>query len=420
MRVYRDASTLITYVEDTVTEVLGWLPEDLVGRPAIEFVHPEDQPSGIAAWFAVREAPGATSTWTGRYRAADGGWKWIQSVNVNHLDDPDNPIVFSTITLVSEEKASFEEELQARKQLLNRLSDALPVGVIQIDARRAVTFTNDRLHAILGCGPAATTEAQFATVMPEDRPLVEAAFSSALDDDAVADIEIRLVAPSVGPDGAPGEGQVCVLSLRTLSDSSGQVNGAIGCLTDVTESVRLRHQLETRASVDDLTQCLNRGSTLEALSATLKRGRTSQRGTAVVFIDLDRFKPVNDCFGHLAGDRMLVAAAERLRLAIRDCDQVGRVGGDEFLVICPGVDNPAQAYEIGARLSRALTATIDLGVGIVDMRASLGVAWADDLLDADCLVGRADMAMYEAKRDGHSTVAMFDLTRSDPRMCGAG
>src|ERR1700722_1806440 len=92
-QVIRDATAVMTYVEDTMTEVLGWRPEQLVGRPSTEFIHPEDQPSAIMAWFAMREQPGANGVWVGRYRASDGSWRWIESVNVNHLDNPDQPVV---------------------------------------------------------------------------------------------------------------------------------------------------------------------------------------------------------------------------------------------------------------------------------------------------------------------------------------
>ena len=143
----------------------------------------------------------------------------------------------------------------------------------------------------------------------------------------------------------------------------------------------------------------------------LARDDTTEPGTAVAFIDLDRFKPVNDRFGHAAGDRLLVAVAERLRLTVRGCDRIGRVGGDEFLVICPGVANTAKAIEIGERLAGALNATIDIGAGIVDLRASIGVAWTCEQLDPDALIARADAAMYESKR-GSSNVTLFDAVQA--------
>jgi diguanylate cyclase (GGDEF)-like protein len=186
------------------------------------------------------------------------------------------------------------------------------------------------------------------------------------------------------------------------------VSGAIGCLSDVTDQVQLRHELELRASVDTLTSCLNRAATIELLTATLSRHGTSIGGTAVVYIDLDRFKPVNDLHGHAAGDRVLVAAAERLRGAMRGADQLGRLGGDEFLAICPAVDSAAQAMEIAARLADVLDLKVDIGSGSVDVKASVGVAWTMDPIDADSLIAQADSAMYSSKRSGSCRATLFE------------
>jgi len=225
-----------------------------------------------------------------------------------------------------------------------------------------------------------------------------------LTDEAVDDIDIRLQPPSA--DGlTPGE-RVCVLAMRPLTDSNGDVSGAIGCLSDITDRVQLRRQLEIRASVDGLTSCLNRATTLELLSATLSEQADTGAPTAIMFIDLDQFKAVNDRLGHAAGDRLLEIAARRLSAAVRDGDHVGRLGGDEFLVICPGVDSGTTAVDIAQRLTQALTATIAIDTHTVELRASIGVAWTDLPLDADTFVARADEAMYESKQARRAIATM--------------
>ena len=345
-------------------------------------------------------APGMPRLWRGRYQTAAGTWEWIESVN--RLEDSDEPVVYSSMTRVAVDEVSVEEELRARTQMLSRLSDALPAGLFEIDAARQVKFTNDRLHLIVGTPAAATIDAQLATIVDEDQPELEAALSAVLADETVDDIEIRL------RDRATDAQRVCLLSLRALTDGSGVVSGAIGLLSDVTDRAQLRRELEIRASVDQLTSCLNRAATLDLLATVLDRDEATEPGTAVVFIDLDRFKPVNDRFGHAAGDRLLVAVAERLRRAVRDGDRIGRLGGDEFLVICPGVASASTAIDIGERLACALNATVDIGAASVDLRASLGVAWTCEQLDPDALIARADVAMYESKRGGESKVTLFD------------
>jgi diguanylate cyclase (GGDEF)-like protein len=143
------------------------------------------------------------------------------------------------------------------------------------------------------------------------------------------------------------------------------------------------------------------------LASTLTGQADTGRPTAIVYVDLDQFKAVNDRLGHAAGDRLLEIAARRLDATVRVGDRVGRLGGDEFLVICPGVDDVSTALDIGDRLARALTASIRLGTEIVELRASLGVAWTDCALDPDTFVAQADGAMYRSKQAGRSKAMLY-------------
>jgi diguanylate cyclase (GGDEF)-like protein/PAS domain S-box-containing protein len=420
-RFTRDEAALIASVDDSVSEVLGWAPDHLIGRPSTDFIHPEDQPSAIAAWFAMLSAPGDPRVWRGRYQGADGTWKWVETVNVNRLDDPNAPFVFSTMTRIAVDQVSAEEELRARTQLLSRLSDALPVGLFQIDTKRKITFTNDQLHAITGCPPTATARAQFATVATDDLGLLDTVLAAVLANEPADDIELRLHLPP-DRDGQTHEiERVCVLTMRPLTDSAGDVSGAIGCLSDVTERAQLRRELEIRASVDPLTACLNRATTLELLDATLARQTDLGAPTAIMFVDLNEFKQVNDRLGHAAGDSVLEIAARRLDSTLRVGDRAGRIGGDEFLVICPNVESSALGLEIGRRLARTLTTEISIGNDTVELRASIGVAWTDSQVDADAFVAQADVAMYEAKCKRDSNAVLYapghepqDRTASQP------
>jgi diguanylate cyclase (GGDEF)-like protein/PAS domain S-box-containing protein len=399
----RDTAAVITWVGEGIVELLGWRPDQLVGLPSTRFIHPEDQPSAVSAWVSMITTPGTPQVWRGRYQDGHGVWTWIEAVNV--LDDPDKGIVSTKMRRIAFEQAGLEEELRQREQLLSRLSEALPVGVFQIDLTGNITFTNDRLHRVVGKVPAATIEAQLSNVLADDRPVLEAALAATLAGEPVDDIEVRLVlSPGDPPLGDPE--RVCMLSMRALTDGAGVVSGAVGCVSDVTERARLRRELETKATVDELTSCLNRAATLEMVERVTATPLAGS-GTALIFLDLDRFKSVNDRFGHAAGDHVLVEAAERLRGAVRDGDHVGRLGGDEFLVICPRVQSAEQAVMIAERIKRAITATVDVGTGVVELEASLGVVWTTEAIDADTLVAQADERMYESKRTGGAGVSML-------------
>jgi diguanylate cyclase (GGDEF)-like protein len=195
--------------------------------------------------------------------------------------------------------------------------------------------------------------------------------------------------------------------MRPLTDDVGRVTGAVGCVADVTEQVRLRQQLELRANVDELTSCLSRSAILQMLSAALELQKDKAVGIAVVFVDLCRFKEVNDLYGHSVGDEVLKIAGTRLRDVVREGDHVGRFGGDEFLIICPHVHTKKAALDVGERVRLSLADQVDVTTGSVELRASVGVALSSAASDPDALIAQADHAMYEAKRLGSRAIEVF-------------
>jgi diguanylate cyclase (GGDEF)-like protein len=187
----------------------------------------------------------------------------------------------------------------------------------------------------------------------------------------------------------------CELTFRPMAGDSGGVDGVIVCAADVTDRSRLRAELEHRASHDALSGCLNRGATVAALERAL---RIHPR-VAVVYLDLNGFKAINDELGHAAGDELLRIAAARLRTVIRSQDVVGRIGGDEFVVICPEGPGAFDETELVTRLSEATNADVVFARHRIELRASLGVAFSlPGEVDAEAVLIRADAAMYRAKR----------------------
>lgn len=402
----RDAAGVITSVDASIVDLLGWRAEDLLGSPSTNLIHPVDQPGAVAAWVEMITSPGTTRTWRGRYRTAQGSWRWVETEN--RSDDSEASMVVSSMKAVGPEESSLEEQLQAREHLLTQLSDALPVGVFQIDLDGHVTLTNQNFHLIVGVGPEETFAAQMATVDPDDRPTLEGALTKAFARQPVNGVAIRICSPTA--ESPPlQETRVCLLSLRPLTDSDGVVSGAVGCLSDVTEQARLHQELEVKASVDELTSCLNRAATIACLDHTINSNQ-ELRGRAVIFVDLDGLKSVNDQFGHAAGDQLLSTAADQIRTVMRAGDFVGRLGGDEFLAICPRVVSATQAMEIAERVSAALTTSIAIATHTIELRASVGVVWTTESLDTDLLIAQADSAMYEAKRLGDHGVTLYALT----------
>jgi diguanylate cyclase (GGDEF)-like protein/PAS domain S-box-containing protein len=396
-RTHKNELAILASIDEATTRMLGWKPEEMVGRRSLEFVHPDDQERAIENWMEMLSRPGQSARMRMRHSCHDGSWQWLEVTNHNLLDDADSGYVLAEMVDISDEMAA-QEALRAREQLLHRLAEAVPIGLLQVDRERRIVYTNERLTAIVGVDSCTGVDEQLATVAQHDRPALSGALDDVLDGRDV-DIEVR-VCP---PDGALRH---CRALLRSLTDDAGVVTGAIVCLEDVTESVHLREQLEERATFDVLTRCHNRGSTVVALERALAQSGTT---TAVIFVDVDRFKPVNDRYGHTAGDELLRVVATRLQRAVREKDVVGRLGGDEFLVVCPDVGGPGEAMAVADRVRGSVAGVVRLGATTVDVRVSLGVACAAAGTTADALVARADAAMYEAKRNRAGIPVLADL-----------
>ncbi len=176
---------------------------------------------------------------------------------------------------------------------------------------------------------------------------------------------------------------------------------------DVTERTVLEAQLTRQAFHDALTGLPNRALFTDRVSHALKRRGRQHRGVVVLFVDLDDFKAINDSLGHQAGDRVLQEVGERLRTTVRPGDTVARLGGDEFAFLLEDVSDPADAEEVADRVAISLGAPLAVGGVEVALRASVGIAVADDSDTAADLLRDADTAMYTAKARGGGSHERF-------------
>src|SRR5574337_975585 len=152
---------------------------------------------------------------------------------------------------------------------------------------------------------------------------------------------------------------------------------------------------------DALTGAINRAPMLDRVQQALLMARREQRRLALVFVDLDDFKLINDCLGHAAGDEVLQIVVRSLQSVLRESDAVCRYGGDEFLVLLAEISAPADAGRIAASMLAALSAPVSVGGQVLQLSASLGISiYPDDGEDMTTLINRADSAMYRRKRDG--------------------
>lgn len=196
---------------------------------------------------------------------------------------------------------------------------------------------------------------------------------------------------------------------RTIRDDAGRFIGLSGTLTDVTVRRQLEERLVRQAFHDDLTGLANRALFKDRVEHALTRRSHGERLVALLFLDLDRFKTVNDSLGHTVGDRLLVAIAERLHAVLRSEDTIARLGGDEFAILVDDVSRPQEVLALAERISAAFELAFRLDEREITIRCSIGVVLASGgHRTADDLLRDADVAMYRAKISGRGSYALFE------------
>jgi diguanylate cyclase (GGDEF)-like protein/PAS domain S-box-containing protein len=288
------------------------------------------------------------------------------------------------------------------------LANNLPGLVVRVDHTLTVTFANRSfLHV---------AEADRAKVIgqPLDRILQPAqmdAIRSAIDG-ALAGRTMKLLAPHFD---SRQHGSVFEVVIVREDDEEGRIAGFLGLLYDVTERERLQVELHHAATHDTLTGLANRLNLETALEHALTRSARSKQALALLVVDLDGFKPVNDRFGHAAGDRLLRHVAQQLRGAVRGADLVARVGGDEFVILLEQVGEAATARALAEKVLAAVAEPLADEDQTLAVGASIGVALAPEHGQTPReLFEAADKAMYEAKRSGKNQVCIGQTRAGQP------
>jgi diguanylate cyclase (GGDEF)-like protein/PAS domain S-box-containing protein len=307
------------------------------------------------------------------------------------------------LLLTSGERAAIEAKvtdrtarLRDREARLQAILDNAGDAIVSVDADGIVVSANPATAALFGYSQAHLQGLPFATLVPAaggaDGPArLAAAPSDKREFDGIdARGEPFPVAVSVSPVELPGE-RMYVCMLR-----------------DLTEQHRSQAHIHRLAHHDPLTGLENRAALGMRLEQQLAQARRSQLPLAVLFIDLDHFKKINDSFGHQAGDQLLVGASARMKDLLRDADALARLGGDEFIIVLGGPLTPDSVSAVAVRLVESLQQPYYLNGITAHSGASVGVAlFPEDGDDADTLVRHADMAMYAAKREGRGNFQFF-------------
>lgn len=214
----------------------------------------------------------------------------------------------------------------------------------------------------------------------------------------------------------PGDVYVEELSIHMVRDEHGQPTHHVGTFSDISERKIAEEHVQHMAHYDLLTDLPNRTLITDRLKQTLIKAKRNKERMALMFLDLDKFKPVNDTLGHAIGDLLLKEVAKRLLCCVRESDTVARIGGDEFVVLLPVIESEQDAMVVAEKIQHALGNLFELAGHTINIAASVGIAiYPDHGDDEKILIKSADIAMYHAKRSGHSNTMIYqpDVPKSN-------
>jgi len=199
-----------------------------------------------------------------------------------------------------------------------------------------------------------------------------------------------------------------LLTLSTMVDEDGEQLGYIGISHDISSQKAAETRITHLAHYDPLTELPNRLFLREELGRAIAAARRASQQLGIMFVDLDRFKNINDSLGHFVGDALLQATANRLRHCLREADLVARMGGDEFVIILNPLEHGDQAVEVALRVQGEISAPVTIGEHQLTVTPSIGIAlYPEDGEDSDSLIQNADTAMYSAKEQGRNSYRFF-------------
>ena len=396
------------YISPQIESMLGyphaaWLTDDELW---LDVLHPDDAERMVAADARARET---LSSLFAEYRmiAKDGHIVWVSEKAAVFEDEATGTVYWQGVMLDITDRKSTEEALAASERQFRSIFDAAAMGVMTLGLDGRILEANPTLEQVCDYPSGALHGQALAEYL-------DAADLAALDmfeellagDGDRCELEHRF---------RKNDGSLmwCRTVMALVRDGSGRPEHVVAMLEDITDRKEVEADLVHRTLHDPLTELPNRRLFLDRVQKQRTERFLVGAGVAVVFVDMDGFKEVNDSLGHHAGDELLVAVARRLAGAVRPCDAVARFGGDEFVVLAGDVESATDAAKLAWRLANCLRAPFSVAGATVGVTASMGVAYsADPEEPAEDIVRKADAAMYLAKQRGSNRVAVFGEAES--------
>jgi diguanylate cyclase (GGDEF)-like protein/PAS domain S-box-containing protein len=389
------------YAGPSLERVLGYRSDEFVGTPYDAFVHPDDLAVTIAT--AADAILAGRRTWSSKYRIrhGDGGWRWVHTRFSDFHDNPAIGGIVANIRDVTDETLAEQALKESESRYRSMVETAAEcISIHLLDGR--IVFANPRMATLLGTTVEELEGSSIFDLVTESERATAVTKFHRHHEDIADQSEFTLVK-------ADGTSCDVLISSSPVRDGEGNVTGALSMMTDITERKLAEAENARLALEDSLTGVASRALVVDRVGQLVARQGRLHGIAAVLFMDLDDFKQVNDSRGHSVGDQVLREVANRVQQSVRPQDTVGRYGGDEFVVILDRLDTVADAVVVAERIIEALGEPIVIGGSSVTARASLGISFtpADS---ADSLMRDADLAMYRAKERGGGCFELFDAS----------
>ncbi len=385
------------YVNPSWCEMAGLSAAAAVGQGWTLTVHPDDRAAVSAAWRQTR-ATGYEFSLDHRYLHPDGDVRWVQASAVALRDGGGTVSGYLGNTLDITERKRSEDDLQIAASVHHAIGEAI-----------TITDADNRIIAINPAFTRLTGYTTFEAVGRDPRLL-----KSGRHDQAFYAAMWRSLndtgswAGEIWNRRKNGEEYPEWLSINTLYNADGKVLRRIALFSDITEKKRAEETIWRQANYDPLTDLPNRRLFQDRLRQEMRKAQRAGVYLAVLFIDLDRFKEVNDTLGHQAGDTLLVEAARRICECVRTTDTVARLGGDEFTVIMSDLADTDRIGEVAQEMLAALATPFELQGETAYISGSIGITvYPSDTTDMESLLKHADQAMYAAKAAGRNRFSYF-------------
>ena len=398
-----DAREHLRFVNHATTTWHGRPADQLIGTPLCELMSDDDY--RFAKPYIRAALDGQSVQYEREMRYHDGVRRWVLIRYVATRDEHDDVTGFYTTATDIQSRKKHEIALQQANGLLTAHFENTPLASFTLDAMRRVTRWSSQAETLFGWKRDEVLERPFDGLELTAPDVARELLPNDDDPDTTIGNTRLHVVESRRRDNSH---VTCEWHVAALRDGAGRIASTLALVQDVSQRVEAERRLTEIAHRDTLTRLLNRNALEPTLRSFIERARKDATGVAVLFLDLDHFKNINDTLGHRVGDLMLIEVAAILRNSVRAEDEVARIGGDEFMVVIGHPQPKSIAHETAQRILKALGTPIRVDNQRLSVTSSIGIAiYPDHGRAPDALIRSADLAMYRAKENGKNRFEFF-------------